>query len=234
MPRCSTSAPVSASTFLPPILRRQIQIRGPHQVADAAALVRLFDARPEAIEFAAQQIRLVEQHGRVRQQIEHCAIGPGDRSVKLPAGKHRHSAGTHRRFNDLFRSGNALARKPRVDRAQQLIADRSLGQRQQQSFIHRIRRPLRRRIEAPDRLHFIAEKLDAHRALRLRRIHIQNAAAQRVLSGHLDHIGRAIANGVQVCQKIFDDRTTRRAAARGPGRCSSRPSAAESPSPPPA
>ena len=119
MPRCSTSAPVSVFDFLPPALRRQIQIRRPDKISHTAALVRFFDPRPEAVEFAAQQIRLVEQHRRMGQQIEDGAIRSGDRRIKFPARKHSHPAGSHRRFDDLFVPGDALAREPRVDRAQQ-------------------------------------------------------------------------------------------------------------------
>ena len=108
--------------FLPPIVGRQIQIHGAHEIADAAALVSFFDAGPEAVEFGAQQIGLVEQHGRVGKQIEDGAVGAGDGSVKLPAGENGDSAGAHGGFDDFFRAGRCACRKaacgsrPAVDR----------------------------------------------------------------------------------------------------------------------
>ena len=99
---------------------------------------------------------------------------------------------------------DALAGKPRVDRAQQLIADRSFGERQQQRFVHGIGGTLRGGIEAADRFDFVAEEFDADRALGFGRINIENAAAQGVLSGHFDDIGGLVADGVQVGEKVLD------------------------------
>ena len=56
-------------------------------------------------------------------QIEDGAIGSRDRRVKLPAGKNCHPAGSNGRFDHfLVIPGDALAREPRMNRAQQ--ADR--------------------------------------------------------------------------------------------------------------
>ena len=99
---------------------------------------------------------------------------------------------------------DALAGKPGVNCAQQLIADRSFGERQQQRFVHGIRRTLRGGIEAADGFHFVAEEFDAHRALGFGRVDIEDAAAQRVLAGHFDDVGGGVADGVQVSEKIVD------------------------------
>ena len=91
-----------------------------------------------------------------------------------------------------------------MNRAQQLIADRSFGERQQQRFVHGIGRALRCRIEVADGFDFVAEKFDADRALGFGRIDIEDAAAQSVLSGHFDHVGGGVADSVQVGEKVVD------------------------------
>ncbi len=163
-----------------------------------------FDAGPEAVEFGAKEIGFIEYDGSVGKQIEDCAVGSGHGRVKFPAGKNRDSAGAHRGLDDFFSSRNPLARKAGVNCAQQMIADRSFGQRQQQRFVQGIRRALRRGIETADRFHFVAEELDAHRALGFGRINIEDAAAQSVLTGHFDDVGGGVADGVQVSEKIID------------------------------
>src|SRR5579863_9931988 len=111
------------------------------QIADAASFVSFFHAGPEAIELGAQYIRFIEQDHGVWQKIKDAPVGTGHRSEKFPAGKHGDSAGPYGSLYDFFRSrsprtNDALSRKPRVNRAQQMIADRSLRQRQQQRLIH--------------------------------------------------------------------------------------------------
>ncbi len=188
---------------LPPFVRRQIQIGGPYQVADFAALMRLFNARPGAVELAAHIFRLVNHHHGVLQQVKNAAVRARHGRIKLPAGKHAHAPGPHRLLNYFLRSGNAFPGKPGMNRAQNIFAHRRVGQRQQHSFIHRIGRSLRAGIELADRLHFVAEQLDAHRAVGLGRINIQNAAAQRIFAGHLDHIHGDITHRVEVGHERF-------------------------------
>ena len=137
-------------------------------------------------------------------QIEDGAVGAGDGGVKLPAGENGDSAGADGGFDDFFGAGDALAGEPRVNRAEQMIADRSFGERQQERFVHGIGGTLRSGIEAADRFDFVAEELDADRALGFGRIDIENAAAQGVLSGHFDDVGGLVADGVQVGEKIVD------------------------------
>src|ERR1700719_3576755 len=154
--------------LLPPVVWRKIQIYGTHKIANAATLVRFFDAGPEAVKFTTQQIRFVEQDGRVRKQIEHGAVGAGYRGVELPPGENGDSAGAYRGLDDLFRSRDALAGKPSVNGAQQVIADRSFGERQQQRFVHGVGGTLRGRVEAADRFDLVAEEFDADGALGFR------------------------------------------------------------------
>ena len=183
---------------------KDIRSVGPHQVAHAAALVSLLDARPDVIELGLQRFQFVGQHQGARQQIEHGVIGAGHGRIKLPSGKHGDAAGAHRLLDDFFVAGDALPGEPGMNRAQQFFADRSLGQRKQQRFVHGIRRALGGRIELSYGLDLVAEKLDAHRALGFRRIHIENAAAQGILSGHFHDVGGVIANRVQVRQQRVD------------------------------
>ena len=101
--------------FLPPIVRRQVEIFGTDQIADAAALVGLGDAGPEAVEFLLELIGLVEQNRGAGNEIEDGAVGSGDRGIKLPAGKNVHSTGADGGFDDLFGAGDALAAETRCE-----------------------------------------------------------------------------------------------------------------------
>ena len=91
-----------------------------------------------------------------------------------------------------------------MDRAQQVIADRSFGERQQERFVHGIRRALRGGIEPAYGFYLVAEEFDAHRALGLGRIDVEDAASQSVLPRHLDDIGGRVTHGVQMSQKMVD------------------------------
>ena len=88
--------------FLPPIVRRQIEIFGTNQIADAAALVGFVDAGPEAVELLLELIGFVEENGGARDEIEDGAVGSGDGRVELPAGKNVDSAGADGGFDDFF------------------------------------------------------------------------------------------------------------------------------------
>ena len=59
-------------------------------------------------------------------------------------------------------------------------------------------RPLRFHVEAADRLHLVAEQVDAHRLGRFRRKDVQNAAAHRVFAHHLDRFPALVADAFQV------------------------------------
>jgi hypothetical protein len=188
--------------FFPPAFRRQVKIRGTNQVPDSAAFVRFFDAGPHFVQLqpsASGSSRIT----RFRKQPENAAVGARHRSIELPPRKNARARVAHRLLHNLRRSRNAFPRKPRVDRTEQLFGDRSFRQRQKQRLIDRVRRPLARRIKLAHRFDLIAEKLDAHRPVRFRRIHIENAAASRILPGHFHHIGRAVADRVQVLQQFL-------------------------------
>src|SRR5712691_12182551 len=113
--------------FLPPIIRREIQIRRPDQVANPAALVGFLDPGPHAVKFLLEVVRFVSQHHGLWQQIEQAAISAGDRRVKLPPGKHGHAPGAHGLFHSLLRAADAFSRKAGMNRPQKLLADWSLS-----------------------------------------------------------------------------------------------------------
>ena len=101
-----------------------------------------------------------------------------------------------------------------MHRAQKLFADRSFCQRKQQGFIDGIRRALGSRIKLPYGLDFVPKKFNAHRTFGFWRVHIENAAAQGVFSGHFDDVGGVIANRVEVREQRVD--VQRFATAHGP------------------
>ena len=91
-----------------------------------------------------------------------------------------------------------------MDCAEEMIADGSFGEREQQRFVHGIGRTLRGGIEAANGFDFIAEEFDADGALGFGGVDIEDAAAQGVLAGHFDDVGGGVADGVQMGEKIFD------------------------------
>ena len=102
-----------------------------------------------------------------------------------------------------------------VNRAEQMFADRSFGERKQQGFVHRSGGALRGGIELADGVGFVAKELDAQRAVGLGRVHVEDAAAHGVLAGHFDHVGGGVADGVEVREQRFE--IERFAAADGAG-----------------
>src|SRR5580704_15410 len=61
---------VKSLQLRPPVVRRKIKFRRPHQVANAAALVSFLNPRPYPFEFAPQTLRLISQNSSGRHQIE--------------------------------------------------------------------------------------------------------------------------------------------------------------------
>jgi len=116
-----------ATDFLPPIIRRQIQILRTNKISHPAALVHFANPTPEAVQFMFKLIGFVEQNRRAGKQIEQAAIGSSNRSVKLPAGKHRHPTGADCGFDHIFGARDALSRQPCVDCPEQLVTDRRFG-----------------------------------------------------------------------------------------------------------
>ena len=184
----------------PPFLFAQEKLFRTNQVPDAAALVCVRHACEPVVKLAIHCRGLIYQHGSARQQIENRPRNPGQWRVKLPTRKHRDATCHHRLLNDFFRTRNAPAGQPCVNGSEHVFGNRRFRERQNLRFIDRSGRPLRRRIELPYRFDFVAEELDAHRAICLGRINVQNAAAQRMLARHLDHIHRNVADRVQVAR----------------------------------
>ena len=87
---------------------------------------------------------------------------------------------------------------------EQLLRHRCFGERQQQGFIHRCGRALRFGIEFADGFNLIAEEIEAHGAIHLRRIDVENAAAARELARHLDDIHLRVADALQMRRQHLD------------------------------
>src|SRR4051812_14198495 len=190
--------------FLPPVIGRKIQVRRANKVPYAAALMRFFHSSPETIEFRAQEIRFIEKHGGIGQQVEYGAVRACDGCVKLPARENCYSGRANGAFHNFFIADDALAREAAMDGAEQLLADRSLGEWQEQSFVDRVGRALRSWIEAADGVHFIAKELDAHGAFGFRGVDIENAATDRVLAGHFNYVGRTVSNCIEVAEQTVE------------------------------
>src|SRR5258706_9886576 len=88
--------------FLPPVVRGQVEIFGADEVADAAAFVGFGDSGPEAVKLLLEQFGFVKHDGGAGDEVEDGAVGAGDGSVKLPAGKNVQSSGAHGGFHNFL------------------------------------------------------------------------------------------------------------------------------------
>ena len=125
---------------------------------------------------------------------------PATAAEKLPAGKDADPAGgsRSRRPSLRLRLRLTLPAQPRVDRGQQPLGDRRLCQRQQLRLVQARLRALRLGIELADGLDLVAEELNAHRAVGLGRVDIENAAAPRELARHLDQVHLRVTHAGQM------------------------------------
>ena len=83
-------------------LRAQINVFGPDERADAAALVALLDLVPPAIDLVAHHGGLVDKQHALGQQLEQMALCASDAAEKLPAGKNADAAGSRHLGGHLF------------------------------------------------------------------------------------------------------------------------------------
>src|SRR5207253_3139368 len=60
------------------------------------------------------------------------------------------------------------------------------------------------RVEFADRLDRVAEEFDTNRAWRLRGENVDDAAADRELARHLDHLGSRVADRSDVSDEFFE------------------------------
>ncbi len=88
-------------------------------------------------------------------------------------------------------------------RGQQPFRYGRLRQRKQAGFVQGRRAALRLRLKLADGLDLVAEEVDAHGPVHLRRVHVQDAAAPGELPGHLDDVHLRVADRAQVVQQRF-------------------------------
>src|SRR5208282_6262780 len=187
-----------------PVVWRQIEIVGAHEVADTAALMGILNAGPETIEFLVELIGFVEKNRSTRNEVDNSAVGTGDGRVKLPAGKNVDSARTDGGFHDFFIADNALAAEASVNCAEKMFADRRFSEWEQQSLVYGTGRTLRSGIELANRIGFVAEEFDAEWPVGLRRVDIEDAAAHRILAGHFNDVGRGVADCVEMREQRLE------------------------------
>ncbi len=87
-------------------------------------------------------------------------------------------------------------------RGQQRPRFLEFAERLQNAFVQLVNRTLRFRVEPPDGLDFVAEELNAHRLLLLRRKNVEDAAADGVLAHHLDRIAALIPDAFEMHRQI--------------------------------
>ncbi len=183
----------------------QIDVFGPDERADSGALVALLDLVPPAVDLVAHHGRLVDEERAARHEREQRALGAGDGREELPSRKDADAAGRRGFGGHLFVFDfDALPAQPPIDRGQQALGDRRLGQRQQLRFVEARLRALRLGIEFADGLNLVAEELDAHGAVGFGRVDVENSAAARELARHFDEIHLRVADAGQVRGEHFD------------------------------
>ena len=171
----------------------------------------LLDLVPPALTLVLHHRRLFDEDARVRpcggEQVEDAQLRSGNRGEELPSGKHGRFACAcahvglqlYRRLAafELSRC-DAAARQPCVDGGQQLLRNRSLGERKQERLVEMRAAALRLGVELADGLDLVAEEVDADGTIHLRRVDVDDSAANRHLPGHLDHVYARVADREQV------------------------------------
>ncbi len=187
----------------------------------------LLDLVPPAIDLVAHHRRFVDEQRALGRQSEQRLIRSRHRREKLPPRKDAHAAGRGQLGSQLFIPVRLLACafqpricafqfasrafqlhplpiEPPVNRGQQPLCHRGLGERQKLRLVQPALRALRLRIELADGLDLVAEEFDAHRPVGLRRIHVQNPAPPRKLPRHLHQIHLRVAHAGQVSGEHLD------------------------------
>jgi hypothetical protein len=179
----------------------QIDIFGPYQRSHRRALMPLLDLVPPAIDLVAHHRRLFDKQRALGQQRQQRLIRSGHGEKNSQPGKTLTPPAAAIRRPSLLVFAfqlHALPAQPPMHRGQQALGHRRLGQRQQLRLVQAGLRALRLRIEFADGLNLVAEELDAHRPVRLRRIDVENSAAPRELPRHLHQIHLRVAHRGQV------------------------------------
>ena len=134
--------------------------------------------------------------------MEKCAIGSGDRRVKLPAGEDACSRVTGGLLDGFGRAFNSFPAQAGVDCPEQLFVDGvSVSGRRTTSSTGLEDRWL---VGSNLRIDSISSPKNSMRTGRSDSgIDVEEAAASGILPGHLDHIGWGVADGVEVLKKFF-------------------------------
>src|SRR5258708_30286270 len=90
-----------------------------------------------------------------------------------------------------------------MNRSQQSLADRSLRQRQQYGLIRRRRGSLRCGIKLANGFDLVAKQLYADLSIRLRRINVENPAAQSLFPRDFDNVGGVISYTIKILPQSF-------------------------------
>ena len=191
--------------------RAEIDILGPDQRADAAALMTLLDLFPPAVDLVAHHGWFFDEEHAARKQIQKVMLGAGNGGEELPPGKDTYAARGCRFDLHLFFFGacvfgdlNALLAEARVDSGEQVLSDGSFCQRQQLGFIETGLGTLRFGVELTDGVDLVAKKLDAHRPVGFGRVDIEDAAAACELAGHFHQVHLCIADAGEMASKDLD------------------------------
>ncbi len=85
-----------------------------------------------------------------------------------------------------------------------MLAHGSFGEREKQGLVDWSGGALGSGIEFADGIGFVAEEFDAQRAIGFGGVDIEDAAAYGILAGHFDHVGRGVADGVEVGEERLE------------------------------
>ena len=183
----------------------QVDIFGPDERADAGALMALLDLVPPAIDLVAHHRRLVDEERAARNEREQRTLRAGNGSEKLPSRKDADAAG-RRGFGGhlfVFNSMRCRLRRPFTAASRRSVTGVSVSGSNCVSSRPHCERCVSG-IEFADGLNFVAEELDAHGAVGLGRVDVENSAAARELAGHLHEIHLRVADAGKVRGEHFD------------------------------
>ena len=90
-----------------------------------------------------------------------------------------------------------------MNSCEEAFGDWGFGQWQQGCLVERGRGALRVGVELAHRLDLVAEELDAHRAVCLRRINVENAPPPGELARHLDDVHCGVADAGEMAEEFL-------------------------------
>jgi len=212
---CAELVELEAGVFVEAVAEvpgREIDVFWSDEIADAGAVVTLLDLVPPALALIFDHGGLFEEDARSgwaggAEEIEEGEIGPSYGGEELPSGEDgcftgssadvgEELGGFFAAFEDCACS--ACAGKAGVDGGEEFVGDGSFGEWEEQGVVESGGGALGFGIEAADGLDLVAEEVDADGTVHLRGVHVEDAATESDLAGHLYYIDFGVSDGEEM------------------------------------